>query len=186
MKLDLDFEKTVKVEGVWCREIHRLGYLCLLKFLYFRALIMNWNRAPSPHFLPRLGGCFETVCVFVWYFAIKHCKNKQLTCWNAGLSPCLVLWDFFSVLAFFFFFFNLCFCIPAILKGEQKKSEKSQWCPVLSKIKSVSQAKWKDSDHHMQESPDASSERLFKGLACFMTLVFFWQLVIYFSFLSDF
>lgn len=40
-KLDLDFEKTVKMEGVWARETHRLGYFCLLKFLYFRALIMK-------------------------------------------------------------------------------------------------------------------------------------------------
>lgn len=78
MKLDLDFEKTVKMEGVWAGETHRLGYFCLLNFLYFRALIMkNWNRAPSPHFVSSVGGCFETDCVYVWYLAIKHCKNKQ-------------------------------------------------------------------------------------------------------------
>lgn len=40
-KLDLDFEKTVKMEGVWARETHGLGYFCLLKFLNFRALIMK-------------------------------------------------------------------------------------------------------------------------------------------------
>lgn len=37
----------------------------------------------------------------------------------------------------------------------------------------------------MQECPDAFSERLFQGLAYFMALVFSWQLVIYFSFISD-
>lgn len=40
-KLDLDFENTVKMEGVCAKEAHRLGYFCLLKFLYFRALIMK-------------------------------------------------------------------------------------------------------------------------------------------------
>ena len=37
----------------------------------------NWNIAPSPRFVSGVGDCFETVCVYVWYFAIKHCKNKQ-------------------------------------------------------------------------------------------------------------
>lgn len=41
MKLDLDFEMTVKMEGVWAGETHRLGYFCLLNLLYFRALIMK-------------------------------------------------------------------------------------------------------------------------------------------------
>lgn len=93
MKLNLVFEKSVKTGELGLGE--NTDYFCLLKFLSFGALIMKkWNRAPSPHFVSGVGGSFETACVCVCYLAIKRCKNKQWTCWNAGLSLCPVLWDF--------------------------------------------------------------------------------------------